>query len=105
LKKGRVIHEGAGLANGAVTGLGWLGVPGSATAGRRAEAVQSVRAAHGRGEPGPGAEVTGRGEARDVADLGDHQHRDVAPDAADLAEHLDVGVGLGAPVDLGHPGL
>jgi hypothetical protein len=39
-------------------------------------------------------------EAHDVADLGDHEHCDVAADAADLAEHLDVGVLLGAGLDL-----
>ena len=36
-----VIHEGAGRVKGAVTGLGWLGVPGVVTAGRWVEAVQS----------------------------------------------------------------
>ena len=46
------------------------------------------------------AHSCGRPEAGDVADLGDHQHRDVAADAADLAEHLDVVVVLGERVDL-----
>jgi hypothetical protein len=36
-----VIHEGVGRVEGAVTGRGWLGVPGSATAGTSAEAFQS----------------------------------------------------------------
>jgi hypothetical protein len=44
--------------------------------------------------------VAGASEATDVADLGDHQHRDVAADAADLTEHLDEGVVVGARVDL-----
>jgi hypothetical protein len=40
------------------------------------------------------------GKRRDVADLGDDQHRGVAPDATDLGEHVDAVVGLGALVDL-----
>jgi hypothetical protein len=39
-------------------------------------------------------------EPSDIADLGDHEHRGVAPDPADLAEHLHPLVGLGARVDL-----
>ena len=41
-----------------------------------------------------------RSEARHVADLGDHEHRRVAPDAADLAQHLHALVSLRARVDL-----
>jgi hypothetical protein len=43
--------------------------------------------------------MAGRGEARDVADLGDDQHRGVAPDAADLGEPVDAVIGLGALVN------
>src|SRR5262249_20803293 len=65
-----------------------------------AEPGLAVGAADGRSQPRPGAEVAGAAEAGDVADLGDHEHRDVATDAADLTEHLDVGVFLSARVDL-----
>jgi len=71
-------------------------------AGRRALAGDvpqpgfAVGAADGRREPRPRAQMAGGGEARHVADLGDDQHRGVAPDAADLAEHLDALVGLRA---------
>jgi hypothetical protein len=59
------------------------------------------------GQPGPGAELARRAESRDVADLRDHEHRGVAADAADLAEHVDARVMLGQSVDLagGHPDL
>src|SRR3954468_19925818 len=59
-----------------------------------------VRAADGRRQSGPGAEVAGAREALDGADLGDDQHAQVAADAVDLAEHVDARVVLGAPVDL-----
>jgi hypothetical protein len=49
---------------------------------------------------GPLAEVLGGGEAFDLADLGDDQHRGVAADPADLAEQLDALVGFGALIDL-----
>jgi hypothetical protein len=39
-------------------------------------------------------------EALDLADLGDDQHRDVAPDPTDLRQHLDARVVLCEPVDL-----
>src|SRR4051794_41769667 len=39
-------------------------------------------------------------EALDLADLGVHEHRRVAPDAADLAKHRQALVNLGAVVDL-----
>jgi hypothetical protein len=39
-------------------------------------------------------------ETRDVADLGDYEHRDVAPDAADLAEDVDERVLFRARLDL-----
>jgi hypothetical protein len=39
-------------------------------------------------------------KAGDVADLGDHEHGGVGADAADLAEHPDAVVVLGALVDL-----
>ena len=45
--------------------------------------------------------MPGGGEPVDVADLGDDQHRGVAADAADLGEHVDAVVGLGALLDLG----
>ena len=64
------------------------------------EARFAVGAAHGRREPRPRAQVPGGREAVDLADLGDHEHRGVAPDAADLAQHLDALVGLRARVDL-----
>jgi hypothetical protein len=44
--------------------------------------------------------MAGAGEAGDVADLGDDQHRRVAPDAADLGQHVDAIIGLGALLDL-----
>src|SRR5207248_7922416 len=40
------------------------------------------------------------GNRGDLADLGDDQHRGVAPDAADLAKHVDALVDLGTSVDL-----
>jgi hypothetical protein len=65
-----------------------------------AEPRAQVGAADGRGHPGPAAELPSCLEARDVADLDDHQHRDIAAHAADLAEHLDIRILLGAGVDL-----
>ena len=44
--------------------------------------------------------MAGGGEAGDVADLGDDQQRGVAADAADLAEHVDAVVFVGALLDL-----
>ncbi len=44
--------------------------------------------------------MAGAWEASDVADLGDDEHRDVAADTTDLREHLDVGIGLRALLDL-----
>ena len=44
--------------------------------------------------------MAGAGKARDIADLGDDQHRGVAPDATDLSEHVDAIIGLGALVNL-----
>ena len=44
--------------------------------------------------------MTGGAEAFDLADLGDHQHRGVGADPAQLAEHLDAGVVAGERVDL-----
>jgi hypothetical protein len=44
--------------------------------------------------------VARAGEALDLADLGDDQHRDVAPDPTDLGQHLDARVVLCEPVDL-----
>ena len=61
----------------------------------------AVAAADGRCQAGPRAQVASAGEAGDVADLGDDEHRGVAADAADLAEHVDAVVGLGALLDLG----
>jgi hypothetical protein len=45
--------------------------------------------------------MAGGREAGDLADLGDDQHRRVAPDTADLGEHVDAVIGLGALLDLG----
>ena len=39
--------------------------------------------------PGPGAEMASAAETLDLADLGDHEHGGVGPDAAQLAEHLE----------------
>ncbi len=39
-------------------------------------------------------------EAVDVADLGDDQHRGVAPNAAELGQHGDAIIGLGLLLDL-----
>jgi hypothetical protein len=47
------------------------------------------------GQSRPRAQVAGGRKAGDVADLGDDQHRGVAADAADLAEHVDAVIGLG----------
>jgi hypothetical protein len=44
--------------------------------------------------------VSRGGEALDRADLGDDQQRQVAPDAADLTQHLDALVVLGALIDV-----
>ena len=44
--------------------------------------------------------MPGGREAGDVADLGDDQHRGVAPDAADLAQHVDAVIGLRSLLDL-----
>src|SRR4051794_12967021 len=65
-----------------------------------AEPCFAVGGADGWGEAGPGAEVTGGAEAVDLADLGDHQHRGVGADPAQLAEHVDAGVVAGERVDL-----
>ena len=64
-----------------------------------AEPGLAVGAADRRREPGPGAEVARAGEALDLADLGDDQHRDVAPDPTQLSQHLDARVVLCQPVD------
>jgi hypothetical protein len=45
--------------------------------------------------------MAGGREPVDVADLGDDQHRGVAPNAADLGQHVDAIIGLGALLDLG----
>jgi hypothetical protein len=65
-----------------------------------AETGLAVGAADGRCQAGPRAQLARRGEAGNVAYLGDHQHRGVAPHAAELAEHLDPIVALGERVDL-----
>jgi hypothetical protein len=49
------------------------------------EAGFAVRAADGRREPCPLAQVLGGRESFDVADFGDDQQRGVAADPADLA--------------------
>src|SRR6266700_6269737 len=63
------------------------------------EAGLAVGAADGWCEPGPGAAVAGIGEALDLADLGDDQHRGVAANPADLRQDVDAVVGLGALLD------
>src|SRR5437588_2318600 len=45
--------------------------------------------------------MPGVGEALDLADLGDDQHRRVTADAADLSQDLDAIVSFGALIDLG----
>ena len=73
---------------------------GRALAGDVPQARPAVGAADGRRQPRPRAQMPGRREACDVADLGDDQHRRVAPNPADLTEHSDALVGLRASVDL-----
>ena len=59
-----------------------------------------VRAAHGRGQPGPGGQLAGAGKPADVADLGQHDQRGELPDPGQRPQHLDLRVGLGAGVQL-----
>src|SRR5271166_326060 len=59
-----------------------------------------IGVAHPRCDPRPRAEMPGAWEAADLADLGDDQHRRVGANPADLAEHRDALVGLGARLDL-----
>jgi len=53
----------------------------------------------GGGVPVIHSVARGGPECRAGLDFGDHEHRDVAPDDADPAEHLDAGVFAGALVD------
>jgi hypothetical protein len=56
--------------------------------------------AHLGGQPGPGAQLAGAGEATDVADLGDQRHRSEPADPGQGHQRLDPGVGLGQACDL-----
>jgi hypothetical protein len=58
--------------------------PGARTVGVRPAQAQSLRGF----------------EAVDIADLGDHEHRRVSPDAADLCEDPDALVVVGESLDL-----
>jgi hypothetical protein len=64
------------------------------------EAGFTVRAADGRCEPRPRAQVPRVGEPGDLAYLGDDQHRGVAPDTTNLGEDLNAVVGLRSLLDL-----
>jgi hypothetical protein len=59
-----------------------------------------VRAAHGRGQPGPAGQLAGAAEAGDVADLGQHHQRGELAHAGQRPENLDPPAGLGAGVQL-----
>jgi hypothetical protein len=59
-----------------------------------------VRAAHGRGQPGPGGQLARAAEPGDVADLSHHDQRGELPDAGQRPEHLDPRVGDGSLVQL-----
>ena len=61
----------------------------------------AVRAADGRGEPGPGGELARRAEPGDVADLGQDDQRGEGADAGQLREDLDPRVGPGMLADFG----
>jgi hypothetical protein len=56
--------------------------------------------AHRRRQPGPGAQLASRGEAADVADLGDQRHGRQPTDPGQDLKRLDPGVGLGQSCDL-----
>jgi hypothetical protein len=60
----------------------------------------AVAAADGGGEPGPGRQLARRAEAADVADLGEQDQRGERPDARELGEHLDGGLGPGPLAEL-----
>ena len=60
----------------------------------------AVRAADGRGEPGPGGQLARRAEPGDVTDLGEDDQRGEVPDAGQLRQDLDPRVGPGALADL-----
>ena len=49
--------------------------------------------------------MPGGREAGDVADLGDDQHRGVAPDPADLGQHVDAIISFRSLLDLLGGGL
>jgi len=59
-----------------------------------------VAAAHRRGEPRPGRELTGRAEPGDVAGLGEQDQRGEHPHARQPGEDLDPRAGLRPPADL-----
>ena len=59
-----------------------------------------VRAAHRRGQPGPGGQLAGAAEPGDVADLGQHDQRGELPGTGQRPQHLDPRVGPGAGVQL-----
>jgi hypothetical protein len=62
---------------------------------------RAVRAAHGRGEPGPGRQLARRGEPADVADLGQQDQRGERADPGQLGQDLDPRVRPGVAADLG----
>src|SRR6185437_6701543 len=68
--------------------------PGGSLLGDVPVVDRAVAAAHCRGEPGPGRELAGRGEAGDVADLGEQDQRGELPHAGQPGEDLDPRVGL-----------
>ena len=61
--------------------------------GNRAAVHGGVGLAVPRGEPGPRAQVSGRGEAGDVADLGDEHRRPGRADPGNLLDRPIAGVG------------
>ncbi len=59
-----------------------------------------VRAAHGRGQPGPAGQLARAAEPADVADLGHHDQCGELPDPRQRPERLDSGIGPGVLVQL-----
>ena len=69
--------------------------PGRALLGDVPVPDGQVRAADGRGQPGPAGQLAGAAEPGDVADLGQHDQRGELPDAGQRPQYLDPRVGLG----------
>jgi hypothetical protein len=59
-----------------------------------------VRAAHGRGQPGPAGQLAGASEPGDVADLGEHDQGGELAHAGQRGQDLDPRVGLGVLAQL-----